>query len=449
MLTTILILFMVAFLVIKFLRNRYFGTVRYNRMTYTWPAILWPFNLEPFSMYKHLSAEHKTHFWSVATNTVVAILTCWLGFSVQYLVYSSSVNESERLAHYEVVEKFLPLYDEYSNTCANVLDSIYFITSLYGEKDIALNKTLKYLSNDSNWNDIITAAELSLPLMGAAKYYFSDNQVSTIDKNNMSIAVGIECFRYACAKDLPDSVTVVKQIIQKLSSTKMNKYVGHNSSLNLSYSLIKLLHDEYDNPTAFRVGVAGFISQAIIIPLIQNLTIFSNEITPKSPPINIGIASLLILFGSIFLGYMIFRIIIMRSFTKEALEPNPMLSKTEFDKMKKKQSIEKSELEQRFKIACLELQELKNENEKLRENNIFNYSHDVSPMSRVLLRYRQNEIAQQELIDELSRQIVDLEHNIEVLNLEKTSETETHPDEQDDDSKNNNEPHVDENIKVE
>ncbi len=53
--------------------------------------------------------------------------------------------------------------------------------------------------------------------------------------------------------------------------------------------------------------------------------------------------SVIILLVCVFIGYMLFRIILMRFFDKKSLEPNPKMSQSDLDKLNKELTIYKKE----------------------------------------------------------------------------------------------------------
>lgn len=72
-----------------------------------------------------------------------------------------------------------------------------------------------------------------------------------------------------------------------------------------------------------------------LTPLIENVQIMTQEFSPKlenNKPMWVSVA---LLFVCVFIGYMLFRIILMKFFDKKSLCPNPQKSQSDLDKLQK------------------------------------------------------------------------------------------------------------------
>jgi hypothetical protein len=89
-----------------------FITIKKNRNGYSLIQAL--FSFKPIKeIYKHLSSEKKTSFWTIMTSVLVAILTAWIGFTVQFTISNNIQESSEKVAHYQVVDKCRPIYNDF------------------------------------------------------------------------------------------------------------------------------------------------------------------------------------------------------------------------------------------------------------------------------------------------------------------------------------------------
>ena len=156
--------------------------------------------------------------------------------------------------------------------------------------------------------------------------------------------------------EIADSSVFVKNLIVECSSL-YNK-IGYNKNTkqiaSMCYSLMKakqmLKTKDIDNIEA------KMTAQLVLIPMMKNKEIIENEFffpnensTYTSILNDVRIIALLLLLLCILVGYMLFRIVLMRVLDKKSLTPNPLLSQSDLDKLKKEIKELKIELSLREK----------------------------------------------------------------------------------------------------
>lgn len=387
-------------LVVAFVLRKLFGG-RYSsigKTNYSWWEILWIFNAEPRKIYNHLSPENKGAFWSVTSSVLLGIITCWLGFSLQFFVYNSSQTESSKLAHYQVIDKFRPMYLElYDSISTPVLKEIMSSLGYLGDK----NEKLTSLS-ESDYLDIITKGNLSDEKINTAEGhlatfifnkknepgilytsekfiimasniapYLDAQKSSKVLKNNSKIFCGTQLLYLINDSLTQDSITFVKNAICSYNDAMIKQYVGMNTNVakfcELEYGLYKNIRQFKENSKEYKVAVSQLVTGMILIPLFENNLLITGEFAPYDTTNKIMFASILILILSMLIGWIIFRILIMKFFDRKSLEPNPRMSQTDLDKvLRVKASTEKENQQLNTNIITLEssLKDLRAELEK-------------------------------------------------------------------------------------
>ena len=375
-------------LVVAFVLRKLFGG-RYSsigKTNYSWWEILWIFNAEPRKIYNHLSPENKGAFWSVTSSVLLGIITCWLGFSLQFFVYNSSQTESSKLAHYQVIDKFRPMYLElYDSISTPVLKEIMSSIGYLGDK----NEKLTSLS-ESDYLDIITKGNLSDEKINTAEGhlatfilnkknepgilytsekfinmasniapYLDAQKNSKVLENNSKIFCGTQLLYLINDSLTQDSITFVKNAIYSYNDAMIKQYVGMNTNVakicKLEYGLYKNIRQFKENSKEYKVAVSQLVTGMILIPLFENNLLITGEFAPYDTTNKIMFASILILILSMLIGWIIFRILIMKFFARKSLEPNPRMSQTDLDKvLRVKTSTEKENQQLNTNIIALE-----------------------------------------------------------------------------------------------
>jgi len=327
-----------GFVILKFIKKSK-PSFPHSYNEYTWGQILWPFDSKPFTIYRYLSPENKVSFWSIASSTIIGIITFWLGFSMQYFVYNSTTSEASKLSHYEVIDKFTPIYDEYmDSTTVSVLDSICYLFSLHSDNDSVLTECLKDYVNDSiNESNLMYTAQRTIDVMQKlVPYYTNQDDKDSIYINCHLLLRGMDILNYGKSYYGPmDSLNYIKMMQTKTFSFKYAKVIGINNKtldvIEKTYSYAKSLHD-LDDDNLKKITKLSIQSQMIVAPIlkIQLLLLKLTSIKETIDPFKICLFFLLL---SLFLGYMLFRIILMKSLNEKSLKPNPLYSKDVLDKV--------------------------------------------------------------------------------------------------------------------
>lgn len=368
----IVISLLVIILVIKriVVRNKFSSSAN---SAYSWLETLSPFNPAPRNIYKHLSPENKGAFWSIASSVIIGVLSCWLGFSVQFFVYNSTQAESSKLAHYQIVDKFRPIYLEMYDSCSsrvfgeffkalgngikskNELTTDDYVRIINGEiscQDInsAEASMLYFLSDENNWNDINYTAKKCIEISGLIAPYLDSKNSEKLLLNNGMMLIGAHVFETLNSDAELDSLSITNKYIEEYVKTVIKGGVSPNTNLReiyeKGYSICKTYIKIKNNSSSKieeRLPIMMQLLKYSLVPMMENILIITNEFSPEpvtNKPMWMSVAILLI---SIFIGYMLFRIILMKFFDKKSMEPNPKMSQSDLDKLIKDLALYKKE----------------------------------------------------------------------------------------------------------
>lgn len=387
----ILIGIIIIFVIYSF---RSFRSHRFSTNSYTWGEVLWPFNSAPKQIYSCLSPENKGAFWSLTSSVLIGVLSCWLGFSVQYFVYNSTQSESDKLARYQVVDKFRPLYMELYDTCSmRYFEGLYkgighgippkmdlsdeeYLTIIRGgrlspkKENSAEAYLIRFMCNESNRDAINHAAERCIDVSHSIAPYLDKKNRDKLLSNNSHMLINLH---------LSDALHDTTTILDSLSF--IDKYVSRyiqNSIMDIvprrdnvyelystAYSLYKECLQNIDKEQIAKFDLIRRYIQLTNIPLIENMLIITDVFYPKSYKYKPIWMSVIILFICIFIGYMVLRIIMMRFFDPKSLKPNPQKSWSDLQKLEKELERVKRESRQ----AEINIMSLSSELKKEREHS--------------------------------------------------------------------------------
>lgn len=367
-----------------------------KKSSYSLLEILWPFNKEPFKMYKHLSSENKTAFWSVIGSLIVCVITCWLGFTVQYVVADSSKDETAKLNHSQLVDKFRPMYMElFDDSSKVVIHAIYDAglssfskdskeksnknianyakhlmgdTSVVYDKEAPEIKLFLFAENDTNWAYINYATKKCFNVSSEIAPYLDKEDADTILKNNMFLLLSSQLFDALLVKETDDSLSVnnvpdldsvsfikkyKKEYVEYLSAGLVgaNKNIDtiYQSAYEL-YNIMKNIQNVTNKTLAQDIDVGNkilaltLVNSFMLYPFEKNKQIINDAFLPIKKK-NPWIKPLWALVICVFLGYELFRILLMTVFNRNSLEPNPQMSQSEARNLKKRlKSYEEEEI---------------------------------------------------------------------------------------------------------
>ena len=172
--------------------------------------------------YRRLSPENRGYFWNIATSCIVAIVTFWVGLSIQYIVYNKGAEESKRLAHYQVVDKIYPMYIDLYESNKEIMSKL-----LIGYNDNNPEKEfLNILKTDSEL--IEKTARQSVDAIGKIMPYLDDGICQSVMKNNAFILTGLKLLELPEQKD----ITHVKDsLLVYMTSGDYRLLAGYNEKL--------------------------------------------------------------------------------------------------------------------------------------------------------------------------------------------------------------------------
>lgn len=344
MVLSLVLSIIVLMIVLKIIFRRFLKSGATSTTTYSWLDIINPLNMEPFRLYKHLSPENKSSFWSLTSSFLVAIITFWAGLTLPLYINDKGQQATDRLARYQIIDRFYPMYSEYVDSCSEILKLLnYSMAEAEDNKnDKALKTLYSYISNKENYRTIAKTAEMSMEYSSKIIPYVTRSElVDSIRNNNYYQFLGYKCLSDSTI-EISDSSAFVKRLTMECSS--LYSKIGYNSNVkkiaSMFYSLVKSKQSlDVKGKDAIE---AKMISQLILTPMIKNKQIIENEFffpnengTKTSGLNDVRVTALLLLLLCVFVGYMLFRIVLMKALDKKSLTPNPLLSQSDLDKLKK------------------------------------------------------------------------------------------------------------------
>lgn len=344
----------------------YFFIRRFRRFSslssYSWVEILNPFNSAPLQIYKHLSPENKGAFWSVSASVIIGVISCWLGFSVQYFVYNSTQTESDKLAHYEVVDKFRPKYFEILDSCTTTVIEKMTLSLAYPSSDYEKLTTEdykyyykhkefpngkrnspeaqlgEYILNSRNWGNILYTANKIIDASSEIAPYLDSKNSSKLLNNNAIIVASTQIFQLVNDTVKHDSIAIVNKCVKQQVKAAIQQKVSYQSNwikiCTLQYSLYHQLIES--NPFDKELGLSMALNQGVLQPMIENIIIIHSCFSPSANNRPLWLVSLIILVLSMCIGYVIMRIIVMKFFDKKSMKPNPQMSQSDYEKIVRK-----------------------------------------------------------------------------------------------------------------
>lgn len=442
----LLVLLVVVFIIRTLFRSRYTCIERTN---YSWWEILWIFNGEPKNIYNHLSPENKGAFWSVASSVLLGIITCWMGFSLQYFVYNSTQTESSKLAHYQVIDKFRPMYLElYDSISTPVLKEVMSSLGYLGDKDTKIGslsesdyldlmtkgklpdekintaegRLATFIFNKENELGILYTSERFMDMASNITPYLDAQTSMNVLSNNSKIFLGTHLLR-SINDSLPqDSLKYVENIINSYNDAMIKQVVAKNTDVvgfcKSHYRLYKNIIQNKENSTAYKLEVSQVVIGMILLPLLENNILITNEFAPHDTTNKIMYVSILVLIISVLIGWILFRILIMKYFGRKSLEPNPRMSQIDLDKvLRSKKTIEKENQQLNTNIMTLEssIKDLRAELQRLQGD----YTKKEDQFKKTIVElenqqevYEKEERHLRETIKELESQKCDLSRQI-------------------------------------
>lgn len=256
--------------------------------------------------YRYLSSENRVHFWTIATSCIVAIITFWIGLSVQYIVYNQNMDNNKKLIHYQIVERMYPLYISQFDSCQTIMPLL--------QKGIQNKKPVEAISKVilNNIDEFIRCARISAQIMGKNKYYFDGGKYKEINLNNSYILLGskmIELSRSGKQKDKQLKDSIAKYI----ASHEFISLCDYNTNTDSIAKLAtELIQTGPDTPLDFMI-----CCKMVVPHLMKNLKLMNDELVaePTSRTILLFQCGISLL-ASIIVGFFLFTILVKLTFNK-------------------------------------------------------------------------------------------------------------------------------------
>lgn len=237
----------------------------------------------------------------------------------------------------------------------------------------------EYLDNDSNYIEINCAAEAAFEYYSNILPYISKIDIAgDIRINNYKLFLGHKILSNINPIKR-DSTTVlvdkINSLFSKSDSIKevnrlifecyaLQSKIGHSDSTTYLCQNFYSLSKQMFLNRMFRIDKGKYkevILEFILLPMIENRNAIEKEFFTQKPKItwefswknlqlivkDIRTIALFILLGCIFVGYILFRILMMRIFDRDSLKPNPILSQIDYAKLQCKLYSEERENKQK------------------------------------------------------------------------------------------------------
>lgn len=401
------------------------------------------------NIYYNLSPENKGAFWSVAATIALGVLTCWLGFSVQVFVYDSAKEESAKLAHFQVVDKLKPMYEELFDSCSTEIHKVLYkdvITngiesSKISEKEIlkfcktkkdSINEnnenlnTIQLLLEEKNWDNIFHAANKCSDVSTKIAPYLNEEKRTKLLVNNTKIFLGHSI--YSLSNEKLDSITYCHRLSIAISEGILKNQLSYNKHwgevIQESYTVYKGLYHyrilkEYSvgKKASYKKTMLSILQDYTLIPMYENILVFLDELSSKEES-NYIYKSILVLVLSLFIGFIIFRYIVMKFFTGKALTHEDKTLENEIKNLLKEK-----------KLADIHIMALQ---EKLRnlERDIKSLEQKYSILNSDYEDLTQEKLQAETTCKELHQQYEDLKEKYERLQSENNENNNTSSDEE-------------------
>ena len=115
--------------------------------------LITPNSMKEYHYFKQLDDSEKSTFLQIITNTILIIITFWLGLSMSLIITDNSVKSREMLTNMEYVDKFLP----YKESLAQLIK----FNGLNNELNVLMNTDKKKNKNNFS-DDIIEKATIKI-----------------------------------------------------------------------------------------------------------------------------------------------------------------------------------------------------------------------------------------------------------------------------------------------
>lgn len=362
-------------------------------------ACINPFDTTIRKIYNSLSPENKGSFWSVVSNTSVAILTFWIGLTVQYFILDSTKSEDSKLSHFQVVDKLKPMYENMNDSCTQHVFKVFYealsysnnnpkvqdlsqeeIIEMFNRGDFgnleesAQTFLIKFFIDEKEWDNLVYAGEKCVATSSSIAPYLESEKGDKLLLNNSIILVGTNIYE-ALKDSIPfDSITFVRKTLNSLLTENVKGTIGNNTEYK---SVSSLAYESYKNVlkyktsnknskdyVIYKASMAQMFNTFFATPLLENTVIMRSEFSSPGRN-NILIISFGILLLCLLIGYLIFRIIIIKFFNKNKLIPGENKLSKEIDNLRKIIA----EKEKDLKNADVEINLLLSTNKHLLEDN--------------------------------------------------------------------------------
>ena len=332
-------------------------------------------------IYKHLSPENKGAFWSVTTNALLVIVTCWLGFSVQHIINDSEQAESEKVARHQIVDRFMPLYEELFDSCSNVVFKTCY-KALDTPKTHGTALLVSFMSDEKNWANIEYTARKIMEISTQIAPYADKDTHDFLLRNNGLMLIGCHLFEALNDTVVLDSINFVEKYSDKYLDKVISNTVHLNEDLSTTYgkcyNLYKLVIENRNQINSDK-DMMNLLNHFCMIPMYDNMKHIIKEISPQeaSKPLLRWANMLRYLIAALIIGVILFGGIITKFLDRNSMKPNPRMSQTDLEKINKELTSHRL-LEQNFNNSTEAIknyqQEIKSLESKIQELETANKS---------------------------------------------------------------------------
>lgn len=291
--------------------------------------------IKRWNIYKYLSPENRVSFWSFTSNVILIIITFWLGLSMQHLVNNSVQAESAKLARYQIVDRFYPMYQELFDSCSNVMFKECWRAVGAPDDNDGIAVLDSFISNEKNWEVIDYTARKMLEISHRMVPYVDENVRDTLKRNNSLLFAGCQIIEMLNDTIILDFDSFKRKLTDGYLEASVSGIVLPQRNLSdltcNSFELYKLVMESRSQ--AYDSNMKKLIIRFYMLPILGNLDFINKELSPK-PEGDPGQKSIRLLCISLLIGGALYLIILIVFFDRNSLEPNPRMSQSDLERIR-------------------------------------------------------------------------------------------------------------------
>lgn len=262
--------------------------------------------------YKQMAHEGRVQLWNIATNFVVVIITFWIGLSIQYIVYNHNEDETRKLAHYQIIDRFYPAYEKLLVKGGSFLGELL---NAYKSKGSQNEELLKAVI--SNKNEIIDITNFSIDLMSRCRVYLEASKASAVSYHNGIALLGVKMITLVHEKGNNKNISIKDSLQSFVNSSFYIKATGEITGQEILAKCEELIQQSLDSEKISELENQIYM-RCIVPSLLSNILMLRQEMQPNNSTYlrTIGIC-LSFLIVSLIIGFSLFKLLVKKLFSGE------------------------------------------------------------------------------------------------------------------------------------